>query len=96
MEGPSFRRLSLQERNEVVPRLQVLARSSPEDKRILVEHLKLMGETVAVTGDGSNDGPALKAANVGFSYVLSSYSLAYQVLIFSFSSFLVWESLELK
>lgn len=48
-------------------RLKVLARSSPEDKKILVEHLKSMGEVVGVTGDGTNDGPALKTANVGFS-----------------------------
>lgn len=76
MEGPTFRRLSPQERNEVVPRLQVLARSSPEDKKILVDHLKLMGEVVAVTGDGSNDGPALKAANVGFSMGIAGTEVA--------------------
>jgi Ca2+-transporting ATPase len=53
----------------MLPRLQVLARSSPEDKRILVTRLKALGEIVAVTGDGTNDAPALKAANVGFSMV---------------------------
>jgi len=42
-----------------------LARSSPEDKRILVARLKHLGETVAVTGDGTNDGPALKTAGRG-------------------------------
>lgn len=67
MEGPVFRKLSDQQRHEVVPNLQVLARSSPEDKKILVETLKDMGEVVGVTGDGTNDGPALKTANVGFS-----------------------------
>lgn len=67
MEGPVFRKLTVAQRHEVVPRLQVLARSSPEDKKILVEHLKSMGEVVGVTGDGTNDGPALKTANVGFS-----------------------------
>ena len=69
MEGPVFRKLTVAQRHEVVPRLQVLARSSPEDKKILVEHLKSMGEVVGVTGDGTNDGPALKTANVGFSMV---------------------------
>ncbi|KAI0394131.1 calcium-translocating P-type ATPase [Xylariaceae sp. FL0594] len=67
MEGPDFRVLSEAEMMEKIPRLQVLARSSPEDKRILVEKLKALGETVAVTGDGTNDAPALKTADVGFS-----------------------------
>ncbi|RYN45204.1 Calcium-transporting ATPase 2, partial [Alternaria alternata] len=69
MEGPDFRRLSTEQLDEMLPRLQVLARSSPEDKRILVTRLKALGEIVAVTGDGTNDVPALKAANVGFSMV---------------------------
>jgi Ca2+-transporting ATPase len=69
MEGPDFRRLSTEQLDEMLPRLQVLARSSPEDKRILVTRLKALGEIVAVTGDGTNDAPALKAANVGFSMV---------------------------
>jgi Ca2+-transporting ATPase len=50
MEGPQFRKLSKAEMNQVIPRLQVLARSSPGDKRLLVERLKKLGETVAVTG----------------------------------------------
>ena len=76
MEGPVFRKLALAQRHEVVPRLQVLARSSPEDKKILVEHLKSMGEVVGVTGDGTNDGPALKAANVGFSMGIAGTEVA--------------------
>eukprot|EP00658_Telonema_sp_P-2_P082187 TRINITY_DN8620_c0_g1_i5.p1 TRINITY_DN8620_c0_g1~~TRINITY_DN8620_c0_g1_i5.p1 ORF type:complete len:306 (-),score=94.70 TRINITY_DN8620_c0_g1_i5:28-945(-) len=44
----------------------VLARASPTDKRILVNALMERGEVVAVTGDGTNDAPALKSANVGF------------------------------
>ncbi|KAK5633687.1 hypothetical protein RRF57_009402 [Xylaria bambusicola] len=67
MEGPVFRALSDEEMNEKVRKIQVLARSSPEDKRILVAKLKALGETVAVTGDGTNDAPALKTADVGFS-----------------------------
>ena len=66
IEGPAFRRLSPAERLEIVPRLQVMARSSPEDKRLLVESLRELGNTVCVTGDGSNDAPALKAAQIGF------------------------------
>ncbi|KAK0385624.1 hypothetical protein NLU13_6801 [Sarocladium strictum] len=76
MEGPKFRQLSEDQLNEVIPRLQVLARSSPEDKRILVTHLKAIGETVAVTGDGTNDAPALKAADVGFSMGISGTEVA--------------------
>lgn len=45
--------------------LQVLARSSPEDKLTLVSLLKHHGEVVAVTGDGTNDAPALKESDVG-------------------------------
>ena len=60
------------ERLGIVPRLQILARSSPEDKRLLVKTLKEMGEIVGVTGDGTNDGPALKLANVGFAMGIAS------------------------
>ena len=76
MEGPVFRRLNHLERMEIVPRLQVLARSSPEDKKILVETLKKIGEIVSVTGDGTNDGPALKTANVGFSMGIAGTEVA--------------------
>ncbi|KFA72960.1 hypothetical protein S40288_05063 [Stachybotrys chartarum IBT 40288] len=76
MEGPKFRKLSPREMDEILPKLQVLARSSPEDKRILVTRLKALGETVAVTGDGTNDAPALKAADVGFSMGISGTEVA--------------------
>ncbi|KAI8711988.1 Calcium-transporting ATPase [Fusarium sp. LHS14.1] len=76
MEGPEFRKLSEEELDKIIPRLQVLARSSPEDKRILVTHLKALGETVAVTGDGTNDAPALKAADIGFSMGISGTEVA--------------------
>ncbi|WWC61624.1 calcium-translocating P-type ATPase, PMCA-type [Kwoniella dejecticola CBS 10117] len=76
MEGPLFRKLSDAERLEIVPRLQILARSSPEDKRLLVHTLKGMGEIVGVTGDGTNDGPALKLANVGFAMGIAGTEVA--------------------
>jgi len=76
MEGPEFRELSDSEMDKVLPNLQVLARSSPEDKRILVQRLKHLGETVAVTGDGTNDGPALKTADVGFSMGIAGTEVA--------------------
>ncbi|KAL6713468.1 plasma membrane calcium [Lecanora helva] len=76
MEGPKFRQLSEDEMDEVLPHLEVLARSSPEDKRILVARLKHLGEIVAVTGDGTNDGPALKTADVGFSMGIAGTEVA--------------------
>ena len=76
MEGPRFRALSRSQMDQIIPRLQVLARSSPDDKRILVKRLKELGETVAVTGDGTNDGPALKMADVGFSMGIAGTEVA--------------------
>lgn len=76
MEGPAFRKLTDAERTKIAPNLKVLARSSPEDKRILVETLKKAGEVVAVTGDGTNDAPALKLADVGFSMGIAGTEVA--------------------
>ncbi len=76
MEGPVFRRLPEAELKELVPNLQVLARSSPEDKRILVRTLKELGETAAVTGDGTNDAPALKMADIGFAMGIAGTEVA--------------------
>jgi Ca2+-transporting ATPase len=76
LEGPEFRKMSDQQQKEIIPKLQVLARSSPDDKRKLVKRLKEMGETVAVTGDGTNDAPALKAADVGFSMNIAGTEVA--------------------
>lgn len=76
MEGPVFRKLSEEEMDEVLPKLQVLARSSPLDKQVLVRALKRLGETVAVTGDGTNDAPALKGSDVGFSMGIAGTEVA--------------------
>ncbi|KAI7055743.1 calcium-translocating P-type ATPase, partial [Hortaea werneckii] len=76
LEGPDFRKMTQADQRAIIPKLQVLARSSPDDKRTLVKRLKEMGETVAVTGDGTNDAPALKAADVGFSMNISGTEVA--------------------
>ncbi|KAN0132462.1 hypothetical protein V8E53_009721 [Lactarius tabidus] len=76
MEGPHFRTLPPDVIKAIVPRLQVLARSSPEDKRILVETLKGLGDVVGVTGDDANDGPTLKTAHVGFSMGIAGTEVA--------------------
>ncbi|KAK0620694.1 hypothetical protein B0T14DRAFT_481701 [Immersiella caudata] len=76
LEGPMFRRMSEYEQKEVAPRLSVLARASPEDKRILIRALRELGETVAVTGGGINDAPSLKMASVGFARGVTGTEIA--------------------
>ncbi|KAB8078497.1 calcium ion P-type ATPase [Aspergillus leporis] len=76
IEGPKFRQLSSRQMNELIPSLQVIARSSPDDKKILVSQLKKLGETVAVTGDGTNDAQALKTADVGFAMGVTGTEVA--------------------
>ncbi|KAH3757346.1 P-type ATPase [Pelomyxa schiedti] len=78
LEGPKFAAMTKQERNEILPRLQVLARSSPSDKKKLVKCLIKQGEVVAVTGDGTNDVQALKSADVGLAMGLRGTDIAKQ------------------
>ena len=59
-----------------VQRLKVIARASPEDKFILVFGLKELGNIVAVTGDGTNDAPALRQAHVGFAMGIRGTDIA--------------------
>lgn len=56
----------VQKFNKATAKLKVIARASPEDKFLLVFGLKSTNNIVAVTGDGTNDAPALKTAHVGF------------------------------
>lgn len=65
--GVEFAKLTDSELFEVVDDLKIIARARPMDKKRLVETLQKRGEVVAVTGDGTNDAPALKAAQVGLS-----------------------------
>lgn len=65
--GPEFAALTDDELYDRVDGLKVIARARPTDKKRLVETLQKRNEVVAVTGDGTNDAPALKAAHVGLS-----------------------------
>ncbi|XP_058860825.1 plasma membrane calcium-transporting ATPase 3-like isoform X4 [Acipenser ruthenus] len=89
LEGKEFNTLIRNEKGEVEqerldkvwPKLRVLARSSPTDKHTLVKGIidSMVGETrqvVAVTGDGTNDGPALKKADVGFAMGIAGTDVA--------------------
>lgn len=60
----------------VADNLKVLARSTPQDKFLLVTGLKQLHQVVAVTGDGTNDAPALKKADVGFAMGIAGTEVA--------------------
>lgn len=65
--GTDFEALPDDEAFERVKKLKVMCRARPTDKQRLVELLQKDGQIVAVTGDGTNDAPALNHANVGLS-----------------------------
>ncbi|MGR9036318.1 MAG: HAD-IC family P-type ATPase, partial [Gammaproteobacteria bacterium] len=65
LTGADIDRMSDRELTEAVRRVDVFARTSPENKLRLVTALQADGEVVAMTGDGVNDAPALKRADVG-------------------------------
>ena len=76
MEGPAFRVMPHSELVPLLPRLRVLARSSPTDKHTLVALLRSLGEVVAVTGDGTNDAPALHEADIGLAMGIAGTEVA--------------------
>ena len=65
--GPEFAALSDEELQKRVLDLKIISRARPMDKKRLVEALQKLNQVVAVTGDGTNDAPALRSAHVGLS-----------------------------
>ena len=63
---------------KITKRLKIIARATPEDKFLLVFGLKQLENIVAVTGDGTNDAPALKEAHVGFAMGIRGTDIAQQ------------------
>lgn len=67
ISGSEFAAMNDEEASQCAARLKVMSRARPLDKQRLVQLLQQRGEVVAVTGDGTNDAPALNFANVGLS-----------------------------
>ena len=67
VSGPEFAAMADDEAAQKAAKIKIMARARPDDKARLVCLLQQQGEVVAVTGDGTNDAPALNAAQVGLS-----------------------------
>ncbi|CAA3024011.1 calcium-transporting ATPase 11, plasma membrane-type [Olea europaea subsp. europaea] len=77
VEGPVFRLETPEEMSRMIPNIRVMARSSPLDKHVLVQmSRKELKEVVAVTGDGTNDAPALHEADIGFAMGIAGTEVA--------------------
>jgi len=76
ISGPAFRQLSFEDQVTAARDLDIMARAEPMDKLLLVQALQKSGDVVAVTGDGTNDAPALKHANVGFAMGIAGTEVA--------------------
>uniref|UniRef100_A0A6B2KX59 Calcium-transporting ATPase n=1 Tax=Arcella intermedia TaxID=1963864 RepID=A0A6B2KX59_9EUKA len=78
IEGPKFSAMSDDEVRAILRKLKVIARATPKDKFRLVRLLQNEDEVVAVTGDGTNDAPALSAADVGLAMGITGTDVAKQ------------------
>nr|GMC53904.1 calcium-transporting ATPase 9, plasma membrane-type-like isoform X1 [Ipomoea batatas] len=76
IDGKTFRELPEKEREQVAQRISVMGRSSPSDKLLLVQTLRKQGDVVAVTGDGTNDAPALHEADIGLAMGIQGTEVA--------------------
>ncbi|GHT23388.1 calcium-translocating P-type ATPase, PMCA-type [Planctomycetales bacterium] len=76
LTSPQLAEMSDEELDKNIGRLKVLARATPLDKLRLVKALHKQGEVVAMTGDGTNDAPALKNADVGISMGITGTEVA--------------------
>ncbi|MEI6292632.1 MAG: calcium-translocating P-type ATPase, PMCA-type [Methanomicrobiales archaeon] len=76
VDGKEFRSLSDEQQVAVAQKLDVMARAEPMDKLLLVQALQEKGDVVAVTGDGTNDAPALKNADVGLAMGIAGTEVA--------------------
>ncbi|KAG1331943.1 Calcium-transporting ATPase 5, plasma membrane-type [Cocos nucifera] len=76
IEGKAFRALSETAREAIAERITVMGRSSPNDKLLLVQALRKKGHIVAVTGDGTNDAPALHEADIGLAMGIQGTEVA--------------------
>ncbi|KAM0017791.1 putative P-type Ca(2+) transporter [Helianthus debilis subsp. tardiflorus] len=76
IEGKTFRGLSEDQRLEIADKISVMGRSSPNDKLLLVQALRKNGHVVAVTGDGTNDAPALHEADIGLAMGIQGTEVA--------------------
>lgn len=76
MTGADFQAMPLEEASLAAKKIKILSRARPADKMKMVKLLQQSGEVVAVTGDGTNDAPALNHANVGLSMGITGTSVA--------------------
>lgn len=79
ISGSELDQMSDQQLDEAVKRATVFARVSPADKLRIIQSLKRNGEVTAMTGDGVNDSPALKAADIGVAMGITGTDVAKDV-----------------
>src|SRR5690625_2121269 len=71
LEGKQLNEMTTSQLTEIIDRVAVFARVTPEHKLKIVEAYQDAGHIVAMTGDGVNDAPAIKASNIGISMGIS-------------------------